>query len=737
MVFPSGGDVFYTNFKYHLGSTYIIAYLRENGFNAEQFISKSAYNVKECVKKIMSYNPKIVGFTVYESNYMQCALISDGLKVYNSNVIIIYGGPTPTVQSKEIMETIKSVDLCVRQEGEETVLEILTALINNNFKLNHNISKSIKGITYREEDKIVVNPDCNILFSNRAIKNYLDKYPSPYLSRVIPASKAFPTGILTARGCNQNCIYCNCAVLSKKNIFFHSLNRVITELKYLSDKNIKFLGPVAIYDDTFTAIPERARKICEKIIENNIKLPLQCITRCDMIDRELIDLLKQAGFNSIGFSLESAVPRVLRTIGKVNPPNRPDSYSFKREINFIDNLKEMTSYAKKIGFVNVFVSIMVGLPGETIQEAQKTMDLINSLKIDVYTHNYLHIYKGTPLYRDFENYGYEVKPIGQNNIVLQDNDFPFDVFKIKLGDKCSKITDSKIIDYDTLNILSLNPRREIPEPFFKNVIIDSKILKPTLVCWLQQNLALNGTIIQIYPDEKEYIKHHDKNKEVLYDNFTPTMNYQPYFWENHEDFSILRSGRKVYYGEKATLGINVKNTNSALKDYKKRYKKFEYLICQDRSLEDSEALYKLLIKILNCKDSFNYLLKRKPLPQIQNLCRWTANQANCHKLETVILDDRDFIRMCWYSDPIGKIGSSFTNITKKIQNIRDKIMLERNCIQCIRNETCVKCLFPFPLSGEQYCQYRIIHDTNKPANFINGFYVANDLLLKPLNLFDF
>ncbi|MFX0029952.1 MAG: hypothetical protein ACFE8B_12125, partial [Candidatus Hermodarchaeota archaeon] len=60
-----------------------------------------------------------------------------------------------------------------------------------------------------------------------------------------------------------------------------------------------------------------------------------------------------------------------------------------------------------------------------------------------------------------------------------------------------------------------------------------------------------------------------------------------------------------------------------------------------------------------------------------------------------------------------------------------------NCIQCIRNETCVKCLFPFPLSGEQYCQYRIIHDTNKPANFINGFYVANDLLLKPLNLFDF
>ena len=46
--------------------------------------------------------------------------------------------------------------------------------------------------------------------------------------------------------------------------------------------------------------------------------------------------MKQAGFVSIGFSLESAVPRILRTIGKVNPPNKKNSENIEREIEFIE-----------------------------------------------------------------------------------------------------------------------------------------------------------------------------------------------------------------------------------------------------------------------------------------------------------------------------------------------------------------------------------------------------------------
>ena len=124
MVFPSGGDVYHTNFSHHLGAAYIISYTRKHGFEGEQFLSNKPYNLKECVKAISHYKPKVVGFTVYESNYMQSVLLSKYLKRSHPNTIIIFGGPTPTVHSKEILEKINSIDLCVRQEGEETVLKI-------------------------------------------------------------------------------------------------------------------------------------------------------------------------------------------------------------------------------------------------------------------------------------------------------------------------------------------------------------------------------------------------------------------------------------------------------------------------------------------------------------------------------------------------------------------------------------------------------------------------------------
>ncbi|MHA1931738.1 MAG: B12-binding domain-containing radical SAM protein [Promethearchaeota archaeon] len=736
MVFPSGGDVYYTHFKYHLGSAYIIAYLREHGFSAEQFISNETYNVRECVKKIMIYKPKIVGFTVYEKNYMQCVLISKGLKSFDPEITILFGGPTPTVQSKEILKSFESVDLCVRQEGEETVLELLSSLSEVNFKFNQLDLHNIKGITFRNESEVVANQDCNILFSNKSVKNYLDKYPSPYLSGVIPASKALPTGVITARGCNQNCIYCNCAVMSKRNIYTHSVERVIEELAYIS-RSKKFLAPVPIYDDGFTILPARARRICEAIIEKNIKIPLLCATRCDMITKDLLDIMKQAGFQAVGFSLESAIPRVLRAIGKVLPPNNVSLENFKKEKEFIKKFKDMTSYAKKIGIKNVFVSIMVGLPGESLQDAQKTIKLINRLDVDFYTHNILHIFKGTPIYKNKKKNGFTVKPISQNNQITLINDYPFDVYKLKLGKNCSKIMSSKSLDYDTLKILSFNLNRKIPKSYFDNVIIKSNVLKSSVVKWLQENLAINGAIIQIYSNEEEFLKHQEINKTQLYETLSPSLYYESYYWENSKNVNTLRPGRMALFGKKVGWTISLTNTYTGLEKYNKGHSNMPFLICQDQALNDTKVLYDLLVEVSRSKNPFNYLYKRNPLPQFQNICRWTTNNANCQKLETAIIENDDFIRICNHSDPIGKIGSSFSDLERNLYRLKKENEEARNCSNCKQEDSCIKCLFPHPLSSKEYCQYKNFNFTNEPARIINVLNLAKDLLFKPANLIDF
>ena len=734
MVFPSGGMFHISNFRFSLGSAYIIAYLRKNGFNADHFTSNEALNVKECVKAITNYNPKIVGFTVYETNYMQCVLISKGLKAVNSNIIIIFGGPTPSVQPNEILESISSVDICVRWEGEETFLELISTLSKQNFNITQVDLNKIKGITFRKNNKINTNPDSNILLSNRFIKNFLDKYPSPYLSKVIPASEAFDTGIITARGCNQNCVYCNCAVISKRNIFFHSIERVIEELIYLSElKHHK--RPIPIHDDGFTIKPTRAKIICERIIENNINVPLTCITRCDKVTEDLIDLMKQAGFLSIGFSLESAVPRILRAIGKVNPPESPKN--FEKEIEFLEKLKSMTFYAKKIGIISVFISIMVGLPGESIQDAQNTIDMVSQLDIDFYQHNNFHIYKGTPIYKNYKKYGYKIKPIGQKNKIFTNNTFPFDVSKIKLAPKSTREYNSKVIDYDNLKILSFNPKRKNQKPYFDNIIIHSDVIKQALVGWLQENLAINGNIIHIYSNKLKYNQLYEKNATILYNDFSPTTYYECYYWQNSKNTPTLKSGRMITFGEHVGLPIKLKGTYSAIREYKNDLDNTDNLICTDNNPIDTVALYNLLVEISRSEDSFNYLLDSRPLPHFQSICRWTEDQANCQKLETAIISNDDSIRICWHSDPIGKVGTPISNIIQKLRHLREEKAERRNCGGCIKNKTCIKCLFPYPLSSEEYCEYTRKNDTKKPANIINSFNTFKDLLYNPILFYDY
>ncbi|MFX0036664.1 MAG: B12-binding domain-containing radical SAM protein [Candidatus Hermodarchaeota archaeon] len=736
MVFPSGGDLYFTNFSYHLGSAYIIAYLKQHGFKAKQYISDETYNVNECVKRILSYNPKIVGFSVYEANFIQCVLISSGLKRYNSEIIILFGGPTPSVQSKEILESIGSVDLCVRGEGEETVLKLLLAFSNTNFDLIQTELFNINGITFKHKDKIIINPDCNVLLSNRFVKNYIDKYPSPYLSQIIPKSKAFPTGVTTARGCNQNCTYCNCAVISKRNIFFHSIERVIEELTYINDYK-KFLSPVPINDDTFTILPKRAKKICEAIIENNLQIPLICLTRCDKVTEELLDLMKQAGFTSIGFSLESAVPRVLNTIGKVSPPKTENATEFDKEIEFIDKLKTMTSYAKKIGIAKVFVSIMIGLPGESLQDAQKTIKFIDKLDIDFYTHNFFHIYKGTPIYQNYLKYGYKVNPIGHKNRVHLKNSFPFDVFKVQVHPKCARIENNEILDYNTLKILSLYSTRSKDKSYFDNTIINSDVIKPSVIKCLQKNLALNGAIIQIHSDKKKFLKFHEKNRKTLYNEYSPTLYYEPYYLERSNHSSTLRSGRIALFNQQIGLPIKLKNTNLVLEEYKKNSADIDYSIGIDYDPIDTERLYNFLIELSNTKDIFKYLFDSIPLPQFQQLCRWTNNQANCQTLETAIIGNDNSIRICWYSDPIGQIGTSFQSIVQKLKNLRKETVEKRTCTDCIVNKNCLKCLFPYPLSTEMYCKFKRACRTDEPAEYINKFNLVKDFIFKPINPFEF
>jgi radical SAM superfamily enzyme YgiQ (UPF0313 family) len=733
MVFSGGGDFEDPKFRFVLGAGYIIAYLREHGFTAQQFVFNRMLNVQSCVRKILALKPKVVGFTVYNSNIMQSILIARALKCLNSNIITIFGGPTSTIQSEDILKDYNGVDICVKGEGEEVLLEILEFLSLNDYDLNKIPIETIKGISYKKANRVFVNQNSEILYSHRFEKNYIDKYPSPYLKEVIPASEAARLGIITARGCNQNCIFCNCALLSKRNIYFHSIDRVIAELKYLSD-NVNVKTPIPINDDAFTINPDRAKLICERIIQKGIKIPLGCITRADKINEELLDLMKLAGFIAIGFSLESGVPKILRSLGKVMPPNSSDK-EYVREKNFIQKVTKMSIYAKKIGLKYVFLSIMIGLPRESVRNAKETLKLVKKLDLNFYTHNHLHLYKGTPIYEIHENIGYNITHIGERNKFFTINDHPFNLKKVRMNSRAADIQKFKVIDFNALQTFSLSPLNTNQEHFFNNVIIDNDHLKPSMVLWIQKNLAINGHIFHIYSNRRKYKELHLNNEGLLYDELSPTKYYENYYWQSKNGRKILKSGRILTYGENGGFPIEFKETKSALKDYVNKNKNLSNVIAFDNSLNDTHAFLKFFDTLSNKSDPVDYLFNKKLNPQFLNLCKWTSNKANCLSLETAIIT-KDGIKICWNADTISKFDKDFFDIKYAIESLRNNLEEDMNCGSCINKKDCLKCIYPYPLNHEQFCENS--YKRNKSVgNVLSSFNTIKELLYKPISLYDF
>ncbi|NIM16089.1 MAG: radical SAM protein [Candidatus Aminicenantes bacterium] len=709
-----------TRFRISLGAAYIIAYLREKGFNAAALESPVPITVRQCVNRLLAVKPKIVGFTVYQANYGICQLIARGLKEIDPAVIIVFGGPTPTAQGQTVLEQNPAVDICVVNEGEDTTLELLSLLDDVHFRLENVSLETVKGIVFRSGETIVKTPRRGLLAGGGEITDPLDKFPSPYLSGVISSPSM---GVISARGCNQYCVYCNCASLSRRHITTHSVDRVIRELDYISKHLYRQdINTVDIMDDAFTLMPSRAVEICDNIIENKIKVPLICMTRCDCIDEVMLDKLKEAGFQSIGFALESAVPRVLRMIGKLQPPHIKPGDTFEKEREFIEQFKRYVSYAKKIGFKVVYTSIMLGLPTETPEEGRQTIDLLRSLeeKLDFYAHNALSIYPGTPLFYNHEKYGFKLQPL--ENRIHYKTLHPYDISQVEVPEKPRSTNEEVGKERDNLNLRSMSlpvsPEQEKRVNHVKKVIFCGDIITRELILWLQDHLVVNGDIIQIYSDFHQAREHCRYNQDALINYCAPTNTYTDYYQAPHDSRTVTFIPYRVHMtGKRSGFTIHRVDTQVGLSRAQSSVDPMHSL-CFERNKADSLCLYELLDSLSPSAGSVQDIVDMPVYPYFAALCRWEDGEPNCRTLETVIVDAGHNVFTCWNGQPVGSVGMPLQEIVGNIEARYKETLETRNCRGCLKQEKCAACIFPYPLPEEEYCRLRKQADTEAAARLI-------------------
>jgi radical SAM superfamily enzyme YgiQ (UPF0313 family) len=340
-----------------LGLALLAGILEKHGYSVN-IIDANALGIKP-EDIVIPPDTAIVGITAMTPTIGTALSIARQVKQKYPGVKVIMGGPHVTLLPVETLQSTKDVDVLVRGEGDDTVLDLLRA-IEYNLPLD-----GVLGISYQTDKGISQTADRNsatdmeiLPFAAYHLLPWKAYKPHPPHGMRLPFA-----AMVTSRGCPYRCAYCSKPVFGSK-FRAQSAERVVAEMAYLRENfGIK---EIAFYDDSFTVDKQRVHTICDMIMEKKLKMAWTCETRVNLVDKELLKHMKQAGCYAIAYGIETASLEIMKTLQKdITPAQVEKAVQAHREVGL-----------QVVGY------FMLGSPGETPETIMQTIDFAKKLKVD-------------------------------------------------------------------------------------------------------------------------------------------------------------------------------------------------------------------------------------------------------------------------------------------------------------------------------------------------------------------
>jgi anaerobic magnesium-protoporphyrin IX monomethyl ester cyclase len=360
-----------------LGLGYLSSSLSKSNLNIEvNFIDcvLNDFSYKDLFNAIRDLEPNVICFTVYTHDLDSIKIASSYIKENISRkVVIIVGGPHPSVAPRHTLDYLESVDFAFKGESEIGLPILIKYLMNNNWKLDTHdeLLDQIPGLARRGDgncikiNKQIFVEDLDSLgFPDWKLLN-----PRKYFKTcqgVFFKSNLFAPMFAT-RGCPQYCGFCAANHVMGRKIRKRSVGHIIEEILFLKHefqiKEFHFL------DDNFTSDRSFIISFCKEISKRNIDIFWCCPNgiRIDSVDEEMLDFMKKSGCYSISLGIESGSQVVLDRMNK-----GLKIHQIRSSVNLIKSKDFDTT-----GF------FIIGYPGETKNDMRETIDFAKSLPIDV------------------------------------------------------------------------------------------------------------------------------------------------------------------------------------------------------------------------------------------------------------------------------------------------------------------------------------------------------------------
>lgn len=326
--------------------------------------------------------PNIVGISVLTPTVNSSINLLQSLKGKNSGCFFIAGGIHASSFPDDMIYA--EFDFVIRGEGELTFYELVS-------KFGLSEMYEIDGISFWDESKkkVVHRKD------RERIKN-LDILGFPKLTRKDLEYYEYAS-IIASRGCAYQCYYCSSSYYWRKVVTVRTVESILCEINYYLDLGIEH---IYFCDDNFFNSPGMVRALCEKIIENKLKFKWNALIRLDLINEEILRLMKLAGCTCLSIGIECGSKEVLEGIKKIS----------------IDTLIAKFLLIKK---ENIYTRTtwMIGL-GKDFEEEKKSVDLMKILMPNQISIHMLIPYPNTDAWKNPEKY----------NLIVDKEHINYDIF---------------------------------------------------------------------------------------------------------------------------------------------------------------------------------------------------------------------------------------------------------------------------------------------------------------------
>ena len=344
---------------------------------------------EQIADRVISLKPRIVVFVVYGQNVNAGATSMSGavgaaeqIKFKWPNSIIVFLGSYMQALPLKVLEDELCIDIACTNEGVKSLLSLLALET-----LDVEFLRDVPGIVYRDKNcavfsevpEVVGHEELEQYYTGYAWdllpknEKFLDLYRSPYWhANYIEEYRTPYAALQTSIGCNFGCKFCMINTVNRNDnaeigvasnysgMRFFSVDSVVREIKYLLENGVK---TIRFIDEMFLLNKKHYIPICKALekINKNDDLRLWAYSRVDTVaNHELLGLLRRAGFRWLCLGIESGDKKVRFEVAKGK---------------FEDvNIRNVIDAVHEAG-IEVMANYMFGLPGDSKESMQKTLDL--------------------------------------------------------------------------------------------------------------------------------------------------------------------------------------------------------------------------------------------------------------------------------------------------------------------------------------------------------------------------